>query len=76
MGSNREKSNIAIAILDKWRIWIYPISPLSNFYLGLNNLYIENKIREHLKFSKFGAFFQPYIPSNKAWKFKVLFLEG
>ena len=26
MGSNREKLNIAIAILDKWRIWTYPIS--------------------------------------------------
>ena len=26
MGSNREKSNIAIAILDRWRIWAYPIS--------------------------------------------------
>ena len=25
-GSNREKSNIAIAILDKWRILSYPIS--------------------------------------------------
>ena len=24
MGSIREKSNIAIAILDKWRIWTYP----------------------------------------------------
>ena len=27
MGSNRQKSNIGIAILDKWRIWTYPISP-------------------------------------------------
>ena len=27
MGSNREKSNNAIAILDKWRIWTYPIGP-------------------------------------------------
>ena len=26
MGSNREKSNIAIAILDKWGIRTYPIS--------------------------------------------------
>ena len=26
MGSNREKSNIAIAILDKWRILTNPIS--------------------------------------------------
>ena len=26
MGSNRENSNIAIAILDKWRIWTYSIS--------------------------------------------------
>ena len=33
-GSNREKFNIAIAILDKWRIWTYPIrhfiKPLQN----------------------------------------------
>ena len=27
MGSNKEKYNIAIAILDKWSIWTYPISP-------------------------------------------------
>ena len=26
-GGNREKSNIVIAILDKWRIWTNPISP-------------------------------------------------
>ena len=30
MGSNREKSNIAIAILDKWSIWTYPISSLNS----------------------------------------------
>ena len=28
-GCNREKSNIAIAILDKWIIWTYPISPFT-----------------------------------------------
>ena len=41
MGSNREKSNIAIAILDKWRIWTYPISPFKKIkyillYIVLN----------------------------------------
>ena len=31
MGSNREKFNIAIAILEKWRIWTYPISPFKKY---------------------------------------------
>ena len=30
-GSNREKFNIAIAILAKWRIWTYPISHFKGF---------------------------------------------
>ena len=37
MGSNRGESNIAIAILDNWRIWTYPISPFNE----LSNILIK-----------------------------------
>ena len=44
IGSKREKSNIAIAILDKWRIWTYPISPFKNSLLFLTfNIYFVIK---------------------------------
>ena len=38
MGSNREESNIAFAILEKFTIWTYPISPFKEGQ-GLNILH-------------------------------------
>ena len=40
---NKEKSNIAIAILVNWRIWTYPISPFKIEYIRPDSLvYIKS----------------------------------
>ena len=39
-GSNREKSNFAIAILEKFSIWTYPIIPFKLHMIGCNRLSI------------------------------------
>ena len=63
MGSNREKFNIAIAILEKFTIWTYPESSintniLTQAFWGQNNLCEfttqEHKLKKVILYTKTG----------------------